>query len=812
MGDSAGLTAFENTDGTGVPTGGQSVATPTKQDGALPTVPATGGKFMETPTTEPSSNPLTGGAAQFAVSQPDNQTTASDTASTKAVKDFPATTEQVPAQPTESAPNSQSNTLDKDAALAGGAGMAAAGTDKALKKNRYDFDDPSPYSSRTLDPRVDSITRKMPGAWPRGESYQSEVAAPTTTTSTEPETNVRDFGDTAAAAGSVGAAGLGAHELEKDHIIQESLADVNAVAGSKTMEPTQSELDQPAHHYGRDAAIVGGLGAAGLGVHEAERHMKKEESVSETTDPALSTVNPEQHISTVDNRPPQINEPEHHYGRDAVVAGGAGATGFGAYETYNHHEQSKAVADPSATAADPAAVPSNEPASIAGKAPMNSQSTAAQPEPQHHFGRDTAIAGGAEATAYEADKYFNHPDNTTVDGQHLAIEHEPSQTLPDDDESTYSQTDAAPFIAHNLPETAEPQHHYGRDAAIAGGAGAAAWFADDEIEKKHKQKDSMDPHLDSTAHILPRYDDQTAEMHDHSHDKHPGFASGGETLPAAKELGSKSTAADPESQQHHGHDAALASGLGVAGAGAYAAHSAHSQPQPADADAEYVKQQQQDEPAPQRSGTHSRKSSKEERKHGSVLGKLFQRRSRAGTRDGSASPPSATVEDDTADSAAAAPPSAPGAPGATGAAGPTGVADASVAADDTAHTPDQQDFAPEPATPTRGTTEKRSSPKQHAAELAHLGPNKLHKAPTKRYLRKHAAAAAAAASGGESPPSGAEGARYGEGLEDGAYRGVEQQGEGGFRGNAWDEAEAGGSGNERREWVGGKENDALRTR
>ena len=849
---------------------------------------------MET-ATEPPPDLLVDGTTQ-SETQKDAATTASDGASTKAVKDFPAFNEELPARAADGALNStaqpQGNMLDNDAALASRSGITATGANKALEK-KYDFDDPSPYSSRTLDPRVDLIAQKIPGAWPRGDSYQSEVAAPQPAASTEPESKVRDFGDPAAVVGGVGAAGLGVHEIEKDHAMHHPTADVNTVTGGNTVELTKNELEQPAHQYERGATAVSGLGAAGLGAHEAEKHLKNEESVPELTSPATSTVNPEQHISSVEpNQVPQANESEQHYGRDATIAGGAGAASLGAYEAHKHHEQSKPAADPATTVKEPAAAPHNGFVYTGDFAPVNAQPTAAQPEQQqHHHGRDAALAGGAGAVglgayeaekdreagketqepapaardsalavapnkaqeeqhygrdaavtggtgaaAYEADKHFGHIDKKARE-ERLPVEYEASQTIPDS-ESTYSQTDAAPFIARET-EVTEPQHHYGQDAAMAGGAGAALWFANDEIEKKHKHKDSMDLDLDIMAHMRPRYDDQRAEMHHHLGDDHPGFAVAGEALPAAKELGGNNIAADSEAQHHYGRDAAIAGGLGLTGVGAYEAHSqlhddgaapAPGQAPPIDADSEYVRQQQleqqqQDGVTPHRSHTHSRKSSKEERKHGSVLGKIFHRRSRVGMRDGSNSPPGAAVEDEPQHNSSSAAAAVTTSPAAAAGIATTATAGANDNAAGTASSPvpDARDLAAEPVTPTRSPTEKRGSPKQHAAEFAHLGRNRLHKEPTKKYLRKQRAAQAAAevAAAASSPSSGGSAVEggagaYGEGLEEGsAYRGVEQGGEGpgGYRGNAWEgsNVHAEQAGGEQPDWVNVREHDVRRT-
>ena len=79
------------------------------------------------------------------------------------------------------------------------------------------------------------------------------------------------------------------------------------------------------HHYGRDAALVGGTGTAAYGA--SQLHDRREH------DPLVQSQQ-QQQVPLEQNK-------EHHYGRDAALVGGTGAAAYGASEVYDKHEQEK---------------------------------------------------------------------------------------------------------------------------------------------------------------------------------------------------------------------------------------------------------------------------------------------------------------------------------------------------------------------------------------------------------------------------------------------------------------------------------------
>ncbi|KAI9690312.1 MAG: hypothetical protein M1822_009273 [Bathelium mastoideum] len=519
----------------------------------------------------------------------------------------------------------------------------------------------SPYNVQPIDPRVDAH------AGPQAEQQQHHYG--------------RDAAVAGGAAG-VGAAGLGAYEARKDKnepittsqpsstgygeqpttatqqtsTTQPSIAVPGSQSGAKTQRPNvpqpsryesqapvsgqegqlgtsarstsagmpgafpdSSEQEKP--HYGRDAAVAGGVGAAGAGAYEAGKHLDDKSRVepdnrtgydSQRAEPPSS--HPAQPITSSESQKP-------HYGRDAAVAGAAGATGIGAYEA-SKPSTSEPISSsqpsttgygsqPGATAQQPSNVPSSQPSGLGRNSPgsSTSQQTGAvtsgparitekseplgtgsqhtgydgQQEPQHHYGRDAAIAGGAGAAGaglYEADKHRHDPSRDTQ-----AVGTQPStgpsgaaaqQAAPSAGYAGQSGTQPA-TQPRDVTNQQQPQHHYGRDAALAGGAGAVGAGAY-EAEKHHKEKDQA---LTS----------------------HPAQAStAGVTDPSASTRAPESTPSqtrEEEPKQHHyGRDAAVAGGAGAAGAGAayeYKQHEEEKRAKEAQAQAEKDAKQQQKE-------------------------------------------------------------------------------------------------------------------------------------------------------------------------------------------------------------------------
>ncbi|KAL1641795.1 hypothetical protein SLS58_005835 [Diplodia intermedia] len=273
------------------------------------------------------------------------------------------------------------------------------------------------------------------------------------------------------------------------------------------------------HHYGRDAAVAGGLGAGAAGAYAAsQHHHEKNPYTSHAVDPRIhnssaTSDSPARSSSTkggwfagptgsaVDSNNNAIGSPtrttgstgvdssarpgqQHHYGRDAAVAGGAGLAGAGLAHQYGDHQTGNAARDhATGTAATSGPYSSNntQPISSTTQATHQPQTTSTtQPTSQHHYGRDAALAGGVGAGGLGAYEYQKreaekaeraHPYGSTA-----------SATGPVSDQAR-SSTDPS-----RDPANADQKHHYGRDAAVAGTAGAAGAGAAHELSKHDAEK------------------------------------------------------------------------------------------------------------------------------------------------------------------------------------------------------------------------------------------------------------------------------------------------------------------------------------
>ncbi|KAF2466290.1 uncharacterized protein BDR25DRAFT_317694 [Lindgomyces ingoldianus] len=320
-----------------------------------------------------------------------------------------------------------------------------------------------------------------------------------------------------------------------------------------TSEPQKSGKREQAkgqHHYGRDATLTGGAGAAGLGSYEAGKHHQREATDIEGQQPIPTGESPYSSMKIdprVDNKPSLHGSIGQHHGQDTAFAGGAGVAG---YEAYKHRsgQQETAPMQPTHAQVDQL---------LPGK----------QNEPrqlEHRYGRDAVVAGGVRVAGYEAYTHHSGQHDTAVTLPTQAQVNQPtpqSYREPRQPECHYGQdaavvggTGAAdyegyrPGYEHAAPkqpsqaQASQPERHCGQDVAAVGGAGLAG-YGTYETAKHYVQHRSTQP---SAAMDDQRYDPTAQGAHD------------------PKEA----------SQHHYGRDATIAGGgVGLASARAYAASS-----------------------------------------------------------------------------------------------------------------------------------------------------------------------------------------------------------------------------------------------
>lgn len=366
------------------------------------------------------------------------------------------------------------------------------------------------------------------------------------------------------------------------------------------------------HHLGRDAALVGGAGAAGLGAHEAlKSHSSPVQQPAPTTATGTTNRYPSplgSHEALADRTVPtqqptyspsnqnspalgssefssdsqkDLSSNDHHLGRNAALAGGAGAAGLGAYAATRDRSEPADLQQPqSSSPLHPATSDSTNSQPIAQSqspqhVPGNPLTGAREPQQEHHYGRDAALVGGAGAAGYGANRYLNdrHAPGSSSTGNDGTVT-EPTTGLAMNvgkHGSATGGTDANPAIAshYNNPPVGsdvsraqEPlgqnkEHHYGRDAAIAGGAGAAGYGA----YQYSKDRGETDPTSTGAAQQYPTSSNAVSQ---------PGQdTTSSTTYPQSQPTQQQPLAQD--SEHHYGRNAAIAGGAGAAGAAGYAA-------------------------------------------------------------------------------------------------------------------------------------------------------------------------------------------------------------------------------------------------
>ncbi|KAH7044572.1 hypothetical protein B0J12DRAFT_182410 [Macrophomina phaseolina] len=246
----------------------------------------------------------------------------------------------------------------RDAAVAGGLSAGAAAAYAAAQHQG----EKNPYTSHAVDPRVhgSTATSDVPSRTP---STKAGWFAGPTGSAVDPS---KDLSATSAGnAGSTGFGGPGA-----------------------TQSPQQ-------HNHGHDAAVAGGLGFSGAGAGHAYEQHKADKAAEHY--PATTAA--QQQTSTSSTEP----SGQHHYGRDAALAGGAGLVGTGAAYDYQKREAEKAEREhpygtttPVSGATGTRTRASGDPTRISGEAS------------KHHYGRGAAAVGAvgaAGAGAYEFSKH-----------------------------------------------------------------------------------------------------------------------------------------------------------------------------------------------------------------------------------------------------------------------------------------------------------------------------------------------------------------------------------------------------------------------
>lgn len=244
---------------------------------------------------------------------------------------------------------------------------------------------------------------------------------------------------------------------------------------SSTTDTSASSTGHHHHHHGRDAALGAGAGAAGVAAYEGSSGV-----------PSSATT-----------------ESGHHgLGRDTALGAETGAAGAGAYGSSrdipsgSSLERDRATAGPhqsdTMNELDPRVDPdlskqqrtSGTTGATTGTTGLTSTSTTDPSIGQeHHPGRDAALGAAGGAAVYEGAKHHGRdvPEGTSTSG--YANPYPPGSTTTGVRSGpTSSTTGTTPSTD---PTSISKDHHYGRDAGLAGAGAGAAYEADKHLRGPH---------------------------------------------------------------------------------------------------------------------------------------------------------------------------------------------------------------------------------------------------------------------------------------------------------------------------------------
>ncbi len=378
-------------------------------------------------------------------------------------------------------------------------------------------------------------------------------------------------------------------------------------------------------HTGRDAALAGGVGA---GAYEASRDTPGttagtsvgsgfDSSNTDTAGASSTGKTAGPHKSDLLNKlDPRVDSDlseqqsttgttgsglgssskDHHYGRDAGLAGAGGAA---AYEAEKYHRDNEPMSTTSGmSSSDPYSSSAVDPrVDYAGSEYEGTTDTTGRGI-DNHLGRDAAMGAGAGGLAYEAERAHGKPTQSSSIPSGTTGAAYDNTTGPTG--SGYDQAGTALAGSGHQPATGyadnrQPQttsHHLGRDAALGAGAGGAAYEADNMV---------------NTGRTEPG-----TQVREHTH---PGASLATYPSPGY----GNEAAIDPSEHHGHGHrkeDAAIAGGA-VLGAGAIGDHELSKKDEK-----HLAKEQQKEEKAIEKEHyKHDKAIEKDERKHEKALEK-----------------------------------------------------------------------------------------------------------------------------------------------------------------------------------------------
>jgi hypothetical protein len=368
--------------------------------------------------------------------------------------------------------SSDDHHFGRDAAIAGGLGAGVAGLGAHAASRRQEtpeasssqplYEESSPYSSATLDPRVMGQKAKLdeqrfdPQARSSNPASNAATSGPPVSHATsQREEPQHHYGRDAAALGTGAVAAGGIHHaLQRNDtpgtgttvLPEESGTAPQQASNFSKPLPTAGSVPQQ-RSVGNDT-FYGVTGAPAPVADTSVHHQQPSSNYGYTADP-----------TAVSER-----QPEHHYGRNAGLAGAGAAAAGGLYAA---NRDSKADSGPDSNTIGPH---SNNAANI--------MDPRAQPDPSkqaHHNVGSTAEDPASRTIGPHSSNVANILDPRVKPDPSKQKEH--TTTGP-------HQSDTLNRLDPKVDEKAVQQgeHHYGRDAAVVGGTGAAGYGAYEAVK------------------------------------------------------------------------------------------------------------------------------------------------------------------------------------------------------------------------------------------------------------------------------------------------------------------------------------------
>ncbi|KAE8833232.1 hypothetical protein PTNB73_05378 [Pyrenophora teres f. teres] len=484
-------------------------------------------------------------------------------------------------------PKSRSSTDDhhaRDAAIAGGLGAGAAGVGAYAASHKHGNSDanssqlfpeePSPYSSKVLDPRVLGGNPKLEEQRfdPLAKSGTGSLSQPSNPTSGSavsgsPVQHVTFAADNAAPnipekqpehhyARDAGLVGAGAATASSIYAATHDNNNTNSGPASNTIGPhssntanildprVQPEPSKQIHHNigsTEDDPASRTIGPHGSNIANIIDPRVKPDPLKQK---GHTTTGPHQ-SDTLNRLDPKVDEKagqEHHYGRDAAVVGGAGAAGYGAYEAmnaYGDHRMTQSGASLPDQRYDTTSSGAGSPNPVSSRSQYDyndptTRSHVNHADPDDHVNRNTAIGGaglaaaGLGAGAYAGSRHTDgsqqplHQTQGFPSSGGAAPVSQPAYQAHDTTQSSYPLQDPTTYASYPGQGTIAPhttyeqgpgvqtygsnqdpvmEDHDKRNAAVLGGAvGAAGLGGAAYANSQHQDKHEADERLKKIAH------------------------------------------------------------------------------------------------------------------------------------------------------------------------------------------------------------------------------------------------------------------------------------------------------------------------